>query len=352
MKDASVTVQPELSLDVQRPLRLLKLCPAYIPTPIIEIPPLAGVRVLIKDETSRMGLRAFKGLGGVYAVVRYLLDAWMAENGENINPEKLLCSELHEWCGKFVFVCATAGNHGLAVARGAQLFNARCRVHVSATVPDIFKDRLREAGAEVIISGETYEQSMSAAARDGTAGKILVSDSSWKGYFELPTLIMEGYSVLIEEICNVCKLKKDWPSHVFVQAGVGGLAAAVAFEIREKWPYQPRIIIVEPENARCLAESVKQNRLTRVDGVASVMGRLDCKEPSLIAFEYLKKNADDFVEVSDLEAHKAVEHLEAEGISTTTSGGAGVAAIIQRERLRLNIAEGAVCLAFVTEAAI
>ena len=112
------------------------------------------------------------------------------------------------------------------------------------------------------------------------------------------------------------------------------------------------IIIVEPESARCLAESVKQNRLTRVDGVASVMGRLDCKEPSLIAFEYLKKSADDFVAVSDIEAHKAMEYLEAEGISTTTSGAAGVAALIQRERLRLNLAEGSVCLAFVTEAAI
>lgn len=352
MKEASVTAQPKLSLDAQRPLGLLKLCPAYIPTPIIEIPPLAGVRVLIKDETNRMGLKAFKGLGGVYAVLRCLLDAWQAENNESINPEKLLCAEFHEWCGKFVFVCATAGNHGLAVARGAQLFNARCRVHVAATVPDIFKDRLREVGAEVIISGETYEQSMSAAVSDSNAGKILVSDSSWKGYFELPLVIMEGYSVLMEEVFNVCRLKEDWPSHVFVQAGVGGLAAAVAFEIREKWPYQPRIIIVEPESARCLAESVKQNRLTRVDGVASVMGRLDCKEPSLIAFEYLKKSADDFVAVSDIEAHKAMEYLEAEGISTTTSGAAGVAALIQRERLRLNIAEGSVCLAFVTEAAI
>ena len=349
MKEALVTEKSKLSLDVQRPLRLLKSCPAYVPTPLIEISPLEGVRVLIKDETDRMGLKAFKGLGGVYAVVRFLLDAWLAETGNNVNPDKLFCPELREWCRKFTFVCATAGNHGLAVARGAQIFNARCRVHVAATVPDIFKDRLREAGAEVIISGKTYEQSMAAALSDNSDGKILVSDSSWSGYLELPRLIMEGYSVLAEEILNVFRRTMNWPSHVFVQAGVGGLAAAVTSEIRKKWPHQPRIIIVEPESACCLAESVMKNCLTQVDGVASVMGRLDCKEPSLLAFECLRKSADDFVAVTDAEAHKAQEYLQEEGISTTTSGAAGVAAIIQRERLRLEIAEKSVCLAIVTE---
>ena len=88
MKEALVTEKSKLSLDVQRPLRLLKSCPAYVPTPLIEISPLEGVRVLIKDETDRMGLKAFKGLGGVYAVVRFLLDAWLAETGNNVNPDK------------------------------------------------------------------------------------------------------------------------------------------------------------------------------------------------------------------------------------------------------------------------
>ena len=340
------------SLNTQRPWDLIGQCPAYQATPMLEISTANGPRILIKDETNRFNLGAFKALGGIYAVAAFLLDRWQAENGSKLDPRKLFEEELQGWSNQFTFVCASAGNHGIAVAKGAQLFNAKCKVYLADTVPESFETKLRNLNADVVRSGKTYEDSMSAArvaCENGQLQDILIADSSWPGYTKMPTLVMEGYTVLAEEMRQRFLTDDNWPSHVFLQAGVGGLAAAIAHHIRQEWRRQPQIIVVEPEAAPCLFESNKLGRLTTVEGPVSSMGRLDCKEPSLLAFASLQQTADRFVCVSDSAAAAAVSYLAENGIETTPSGAAGVAAILLAKQLGISLSGESTCLAIATE---
>ena len=339
----------QLSLNVRCALDLLEICPAYTQTPIVEISPLNNIRLLIKDETNRMGLGSFKALGGIYAVAKFLLEQWEKENGSQLSVGRLTDPEIRSWSNKFTFVCASAGNHGIAVAKGAELFNANSRVHIAHPVPASFAQRLATLGAVVIWSGETYEESMVAAMNDNLNGETLLADSSWPGYYHLPMLVMEGYTVIAEEMRQVFLHEDNWPTHVFLQAGVGGLAASMAFEIRKNWKQQPRIIVVEPLAAPCLFESYKRGRVTTVSGPISSMGRLDCKEPSLIAFKLLKELADDFVCVSDEDALAAADFLAQNNLATTASGAAGLAAILSNAKLDITIPDNSICLAIATE---
>jgi diaminopropionate ammonia-lyase len=339
----------QLSLNVRCALDLLEICPAYTQTPIVEISPLNNIRLLIKDETNRMGLGSFKALGGIYAVAKFLLEQWQKENGSELPVQRLTEPKIRSWSNKFTFVCASAGNHGIAVAKGAELFNANSRVHIAHSVPASFAQRLATLGAVVIRSGETYEESMVAAMNDNLNGETLLADSSWPGYYHLPMLVMEGYTVIAEEMRQVFLHEDNWPTHVFLQAGVGGLAASMAFEIRKNWKQQPCIVVVEPLAAPCLFESYKQGRTTIVSGPISSMGRLDCKEPSLIAFKLLKELADDFVCVSDEDALAAADFLAQNNLATTASGAAGLAAILSNAKLDITIPDNSICLAIATE---
>lgn len=348
-------------LNTQRPLDLIHQCPAYQPTPVHDILAPDGRRLLLKDESTRFNLGAFKALGGVYAVAAFLLDQWQRENDNILDPNCLFDDKIRSWSEQFTFVCASAGNHGIAVAKGARLFNASCRVHLADSVPDSFAQRLKELNAQSVRSGKTYEDSMEAARNEceessGRSGGefdeariILLSDSSWPGYTRLPTLVMEGYTVLAEELRERFQACGEWPSQVFLQAGVGGMAAAVAFHIRQHWDHQPMITVVEPQAAPCLFESNRRGELTTVKGPLSSMARLDCKEPSLLAFSILQECADRFELVSDTEADSAVSFLAKNHIDTTPSGAAGVAAVLNAAKLDIPGDEKSTCLAVVTE---
>jgi len=339
-------------LNLERPLALLRQCPLYQPTPIKEATSRNGNRILIKDETSRFNLGAFKALGGIYAIAAFLLQQWQEETGTSLEPRRLFDRDVKDWSNRFTFICASAGNHGVAVAKGAQLFNARCRVHLSESVPLEFQEKLTDLSAIVMRSGATYEDSMVAAKLDSESGgqeDILLSDSSWPGYTRMPRLVMEGYTVMAEEMRKSFLETNTWPTHVFLQAGVGGMAAAVAYHIRNTWAQQPEIIVVEPEAAPCLLESEKAGVPTAVSGPVSAMGRLDCKEPSLLAFEILQQAADRFVCVSESEADTAVIQLAESGIATTPSGAAGMAAMLAASRLEIGMSEGSICLVIATE---
>ena len=341
-----------LLLDTQRPWDLIRQCPFYAPTPLHTLPTPIGAQLLIKDETSRFNLGAFKALGGIYAVAAVLLDRWQEENGSALDAEKLFEEPVQKWCAQFTVVCASAGNHGIAVAKGAQLVNAKCRVHLADTVPESFAAKLRSLNADVIRSGEIYEESMQAAQEEcenGEPDKILLADSSWPGYLKIPTLVMEGYTVMAQEMRQHFLVKNNWPSHVFLQAGVGGMAAAIALHIRQQWDTQPQIIVVEPDAAPCLFESNKRGELTSVKGPVSSMGRLDCKEPSLLAFSALQEYADKFVCISESDAAAAVTYLDERGITTTPSGAAGVAAILLAKQLGIPLSDESTCLAIATE---
>lgn len=308
-----------------RPMALLRQCPAYQATPLREMGALAaecGVGSLqIKDETGRMGLGSFKALGGAYAIAQMIADA--------AGTTELAGEPARKTAAGMTFITASAGNHGLSVAAGARVFGAKAAIVLSHTVPEGFADRIRATGAEVMRVTGSYEDSVAHAMKAAEdEGWLLLADGSWDGYVERPALVMEGYTVLAEECRAVLAESGDWPTHVFLQAGVGGLAGAVAANIRDHWAVQPRIVVVEPEAAPCLLESVRAGRMVRADGPLSNMGRLDCKDASLIAFEALRRDADAFVTVTDTEAAVAAEMLAREGIATTPSGAAPLAGLL------------------------
>ncbi|MEW2912641.1 diaminopropionate ammonia-lyase [Leisingera sp. JC11] len=299
-----------------------------------EVSPLRSLRgpndvtVLAKDETGRMGLGAFKALGAPYAVARILAQAWQQKTGEALALERLKDSDVRAFAAAHTFVCASAGNHGMGVAAGARAMGAKARIHLAKTVPDSFAGRLRELGAEVVRSGDVYDESVAAAIADAEeSGAVLLADGTWEGYTEIPKWVMEGYCVIAEEMRAEFEASGNWPTHVYLQAGVGGLAAAMAYMIRHNWAQQPELIVVEPEAASCLQTSHKAGAPTRADGPDSNMGRLDCKEPSIVAWQALEKAGVSYVTLSEEEGEAAARAVTDLGIETTPSGAAGYAAL-------------------------
>ena len=328
------------SVDAERVRALLAECPAAAPTPLVHAAALAeraGVAALdLKDERARMGLGSFKALGAAYVIA-----ADAAEAGGAGDWASALAGA--------VYVAASAGNHGLSVAAGARAFGATAVIFLAESVPEAFADRLRARGARVARAGATYEQSMAAAEEAAKRnGWVLLSDSSWPGYVDLPRRVMEGY---LQMIAEAVEAMPEPPTHLFLQAGVGGMAAAVAAYARAKWGDGPVIVVVEPEAAPALAESVRAGRLVETSGPVSSMGRLDCKVPSLLALAGLARDADHFATIGEDEAGAGVAALAASGLATTPSGGAGVAALIAAgpHRERLGLTPDARVLAFLTE---
>ncbi len=301
------------STDADRVSRLLERCPAHGTTPLIDSVELAELldvgNVAIKDERERMGLGSFKALGAAYVIARD------AENALANGQQKPLAGK--------VYVAASAGNHGLSIAAGAQIFGAKAVIYLSESVPEAFADRLKAFGAETRRKGSTYEESMAAARSAADEhGWILLADSSWPGYLDIPRGVMEGYLQIMAELASQMP---DSPTHIFLQAGVGGLAASVSAMARQIWGDKTRIVVVEPEVAPALIESIRAGRLVETHGPVSSMGRLDCKVPSLIALNGLSRDADFFATISEKEAAQGVNALASLGFETTPSGGAGLA---------------------------
>lgn len=295
---------------------LLAHCPAAGATPLVEAEALAArlgaARVSVKDERSRMGLGSFKALGAAYVIAHDAQASGAAD----------LSRALRGRC----YVAASAGNHGLSVAAGAKVFGARAVIYLAETVPEGFAERLRGKGAEVVREGAEYEASMAAAARAAEENDwTLLSDSSWPGYMALPHRVMEGYLAMAAEAAEQIGTA---PTHILLQAGVGGLAGACAAYFRAVWGDAPEIIVVEPQVAPALYESIRAGRIIDTEGPVSDMGRLDCKTPSMIALKGLSRDADAFALITEGEAQAAMPVLAEAGLATTPSGGAGLAAAL------------------------
>ncbi|UWQ78222.1 diaminopropionate ammonia-lyase [Leisingera sp. S132] len=300
----------------------------YEASPLRELSGPDGVTVRAKDETGRMGLGAFKALGAPYAVARILQQAWEQKTGETLTLERLNDADIRAFAATHTFVCASAGNHGMGVAAGARAMGAKARIHLAKTVPESFAERLRGLGAEVVRSGDVYDVSVAAAIADaGESGAVLLADGTWEGYTEIPKWVMEGYCVIAEEMRAEFETSGSWPTHVYLQAGVGGLAAAMAYMIRHNWAEQPELIVVEPEAAACLQASHNAGAPTRADGPDSSMGRLDCKEPSIVAWYALEKAGVSYVTLSEEEGETAASAVSTLGVETTPSGAAGYGAL-------------------------
>lgn len=328
---------PAPSTDAEAVARLLARCPAHAETPLVPAPALAasaGIGALwVKDERGRMGLGSFKALGAAYVIACDAVATGAAELSTALAGRS--------------YITASAGNHGMSVAAGARIFGARAIVHIAETVPESFAERLRAKGADVVRAGEDYEASMAlAAASADENGHILLSDSSWPGYFDRPHRLMEGYLQMAAEAMDQCP---EPPTHVFLQAGVGGLAGAVAALLRKRLGDGPRVVVVEPEAAPAIHDSIMAGHFVASSGPVSSMGRLDCKEASLIALRGLSRDADDFLLISEAEAAQALAPMATEGLEGSESGVAGVAGLLACDPGALGLGPGSRVLCFLSE---
>lgn len=284
----------------------------YAPTPLVSLADIAreaGVaRIDYKDESGRFGLGSFKALGGAYAVLRQVRGAGRP-------------------AADIVVTCATDGNHGRSVAWGAKRFGCRCVIYIHETVSQGRADAIAAYGAEVRRVPGTYDDAVRQAAQDAAAnGWIVVSDTSYPGYVDIPRDVMQGYTIMADEVLGQMAAP---PTHVFLQAGVGGLAAAVCGHLWETLgDRRPRTVIVEPDRAACLFESARTGKATNVGGALdTAMAGLACGETSILAWEILEEGAEDFMTVTD-EAAFACMQLLAPRVVAGESAVAGLAGLL------------------------
>ncbi len=305
--------------------------PGYAPTPLHDLPALArraGVAAIqVKDEAPRFGLGSFKALGGAYAVLG-VLQAELARCGaaRNATAAELISGSFAPATAGITVTCATDGNHGRSVAWGAQRFGAACVILVHPGVTQARRDAIAHYGAEVREAPGSYDDSVRAAASLAAEhGWFVVSDTSWPGYTEIPREIMQGYRLMAEEAL------RQWsgppPTHVFVQGGVGGMAAAVSVQIRTLVP-APALVVVEPTRAACLLASAEAGTPTAAGDLQTIMAGLACGEPSLIAWQELDRAAAAFLAIPDAAAIDAMRALATAGIVSGESGAAGLGGLL------------------------
>ena len=275
----------------------ITLWEGYSPTPLYTLDELAAeigiATVLYKHEGPRFGLGSFKALGGAYAAQRLLRRELSRLVGTEVSLADVRQGTCPREASQITLVSATDGNHGRSLAWGCHRFGSPCRIYIHANVSAARERAMQDLGAEVTrISGD-YDESVVRCREDAEAnGWFVVSDTSWPGYTETPRDVMAGYGVMIREIYEQSDTA---PTHVFVQGGVGGLAAATAAALRQLWGTEsPRVIAVEPVLAACLFESARLGRPATVEIEAeTIMAGLSCGEPSPLAWEVLQSEVSD-----------------------------------------------------------
>ncbi|RWA66088.1 diaminopropionate ammonia-lyase [Mesorhizobium sp.] len=307
-------------------------------TPLYDLPALAddlGIAALhLKDEGQRLGLGSFKALGGAYAVLRLVLE----EAGKRFGREVDICEindpKLRAIAAQMTFCCATDGNHGRSVAQGAGLVGARSVIYVHGGVSVERVAAIARFGAEIVQVEGGYDHAVREVARVGAErGWKIVSNTSWLGYERIPGLVMQGYTVIVRE---ALRRMADPPTHVFLQAGVGGFAAAIAghmaIMLGER---RPKTVVVEPRRSACVYASAEAGRPVTIEQHQStVMAMLECAEPSLIAWRVLARVGDAFMTVDEEDAVAVMNRLarpagDDPAIISGESGGAGLAGLIR-----------------------
>ncbi|MFG3436962.1 diaminopropionate ammonia-lyase [Nonomuraea sp. NPDC047897] len=292
--------------------------PGYAPTPLIELPTLAAElhagRVFVKDESSRLGLPAFKALGASWAVHRVLAERAAADAGAPAGPLTL--------------VTATDGNHGRAVARVARLMDLRAHVFVPRGVHRRAVAAIAAEQAEVTRVAGPYDEAVRRAAEAAAApDAVLVQDTAWPGYETIPGWIVEGYSTLLAEIDDqLAAAGVAGPDLVAVPVGVGSLAQAVITHYRSRPAGPgPALLSVEPHAAPCVLHSLTRGEPVSVATGETTMAGLNCGTPSTLAWPYLRDGLDAAVAVTDADSARAAGDLAALGVSAGPCGAASLA---------------------------
>jgi diaminopropionate ammonia-lyase len=318
--------------------RVLAARDNHAETPLHALPALAGELGIgalhLKDEGKRLGLGSFKALGGAYAVMHLVLEEAGKRLGRSVDVAELHNPEVNAIAAGMTFACATDGNHGRSVAQGAGLVGARSVIFVHSGVSNERVAAIARFGAEMVRVAGDYDQSVREAARVAAErGWTVVSDTSWPGYERIPGLVMQGYTVIVRE---ALKRLPEPPTHVFLQAGVGGFAAAVAGHLAiVLGEDRPTVTVVEPARAACVYETAKAGRpVTIAHSKPTVMAMLECYEPSLVAWRVLSRLGDAFMTVDEEDAVSVMNRLARPAgndpaIVSGESGGAGLAGLIR-----------------------
>jgi diaminopropionate ammonia-lyase len=311
--------------------------PGYAPTPLRDLAPLAaqlGVKeIYYKDESTRFSLGSFKALGGAYAAARQVQRLLRLRNGKEVSLSELFNGRHAREIQDITLCCATDGNHGVSVAFAARRMNCRCTIFMHEHASSARERLMLDLGATVHRTTGTYDDSVRIAREAGEhEGWMLIADTSIETFEQVPAEVIQGYTVMLLEILD--HDSHALPTHVFVQGGVGGLAAAVAGFFAERFgEHRPMVIIVEPETAACLLASSKAGTASRVEGnLHTIMGMLECGEASSIAWTILKHRADAFITIGDeiaVQAHDCLTRgCAGETLDVGYSGAAGVAGLM------------------------
>ena len=295
--------------EITRVRRFHQSCPQYAVTPLAHLSHLAaslGVGgVFVKDESCRFGLNAFKVLGGSYAIGRYIAGQLGRDIGET-GYDFLTSPALRKQLGQAVFFTATDGNHGRGVAWAAHELGQRAVVLMPKGTSRARLENIQKLGAEVTVESLNYDDCVRKAAglAAETPNSTVVQDTAWEGYTEIPSAIMQGYATLVDEALSQLRAAGiDRPTHVFVQAGVGSLAAAVQGILVNRFPENPpRLVVMECAAADCFYRSAVQGSgepLAVGGDLASMMAGLCCGEVNPIAWELLRSHAFAFASCSD-----------------------------------------------------
>jgi len=328
--------------------------PGYRPTPLRSLDGLArreGVAAIrYKDESDRFGLGSFKALGGAYGVQRLLQRLLLEQvSATEVSARDLIDRRYHELTSQVTVSCATAGNHGRSVAWGAQLFGCDCVVYLPAVTTPQREAAIAAYGAQIVRTSTDYDEAVRLCNEDARRlGRFVISDTSYPGYTETPKHVMQGYTVMAAEILDQLPAAAR-PTHLFVQAGVGGLAAAMTAHLWEAWGAdRPLTIVVEPDSADCVFRSIAAGERVPVPGAYySIMSGLAAGEVSLLAWPILERSADFVMTIPD-SAAEATMRLLAEGaeadppVVAGESGAAGLAAALlalrdEKARTKLNL---------------
>jgi diaminopropionate ammonia-lyase len=315
------------------PRRFHATMPGYAPTPLRDAPAAAARlrvnRVLVKDESSRLGLASFKVLGASWAVFRALVDRLGSDPASvrSFAELKAAAADL----APFTLSAATDGNHGHAVARMAALLGLAARVYVPANTVQARIDAIAAEGATVTVVAGGYEHAVRRSAEDAGERCLVISDTSWEGYTAVPAWVIEGYSTILAEVEDALR-RADSPPRpdvVIIPIGVGALAASVVAHFWAAPEPRPLLVGVEPTSAACVLESVAAGRVSTLDHEQdSIMAGLNCATPSLVAWPVVSRGIDVYLAVHDGWVPEAMRLLARDGIVAGETGAAGLAGML------------------------
>ncbi len=310
----------------------------YDSTPFIALPKATSSLkingIFVKDESVRFGIKAFKALGASYAIFRVLKTIWEDKFGTVFDCQSFKDKEKLDRLGKFTFCAASDGNHGRAVAWTAKMLKQNSVIFMPSETVKARIENIESENGKVIIVDGTYDDCVRVASDEAKKnGWYEIADTAYPGYTDIPAWVLNGYSTIFKEMGNKLSENKIGANDfIFLQAGVGAFAAAgTYFIVKTYGEKRPKIVIVEPTEASCFLDSIKENSgnpIKAIGKMETIMAGLNCGIPSLVAWPIIRDSADLFISITDNYAKDAMRRYASEGIVSGESGASGLAGLI------------------------